>query len=401
MELTLTEIKSIIKYIIENNRTLQEKGEYPVSVNIQSEAGIGKSQSIRDLAKKIGYTFVQINTSNMTSPDELIGYPQREYYVCKDDECKWITSDLIDIFLKAGWDVTEETRMGYAIPAWLKELDPNGNNILLLDDWTRSTGPVIQALYEVIYRQEYISWKLPINTTIILTSNPDSGSYLVASIDEAAATRMITFDIKFDKASWANWAEEKGIDGKAINFMLYYGDELMDRSKTKEAKINARSFTMFANIISGIKDWSKPENLALILQIASGCFLDKDDIVGGLFTTFIANKLDKLLSPEDLVTKDWSYVKGVLENQLYDEDKYRADIASIITTRFINYSMIYFSKSGAKTDLITDRIINLIENDKLLLSEDLIFSLVKTLNKKYPGRCNKLLLNPKLAKKLI
>lgn len=401
MELTLSEVKPIIKYIIENNKILQEKGEYPISVNLQSEAGIGKSQSIRDLAKEIGYTFVQINTSNMTSPDELIGYPQREYYVCKDDECKWITSDLIDIFLKAGWNVTEETRMGYAIPAWLKELNPNGKNILLVDDWTRSTGPVIQALYEVIYRQEYISWKLPINTTVILTSNPDSGSYLVASIDEAAATRMITFNVKFSKECWAKWAEEKDIDGKAINFMLCYGDELMDRSKTKEAKINARSFTMFANIISGIKDWSTSENLALILQIASGCFLDEDDIVGGLFTTFIANKLDKLLSPEDLVTKDWSYVKGVLEKQLYDGDQYRADIASVVTTRFVNYSIIYFSKSGSKTDLITNRIINLVENEKLLLTEDLIFSLVKTLNKKYPGRCNKLLLNPKLAKKLI
>ncbi|MEG0773610.1 hypothetical protein [Clostridium sp.] len=158
---------------------------------------------------------------------------------------------------------------------------------------------------------------------------------------------------------------------------------------------------MFANIISGIKDWSNPKNLVRILQISSGCFLDDDDIVGGLFTTFIANKLDKLLSPEDLIHKDWKYVSTTLETQLYDNNKYRADIASVITTRFINYSIAYFEKEGAKTDLVTNRIINIIDNDKLLLSEDLIFSLVKTLNKKYPGRCNKLLLNPKIVKKLI
>lgn len=401
MKLTLDEIKPILKYIINNNKKLQEKGEYPVSINIQSEAGIGKSQSIRDLAKELGYTFVQVNTSNMTSPDELIGYPQREYYVCKDDSCKWITSDLIDIFLKAGYEITEETRMGYAIPAWLKELNPNGNNILLIDDWTRSTNPVIQALYEIIYRQEYISWKLPVNTQICLTSNPDSGDYLVASIDEAAATRMVTFNLEFSKDCWAKWAEQKQIDGKAINFMLYYGDELMDRSKAKEAKINPRSYTMFANIISGIDDWSSPQNLAFILQIASGCFLDEDDIVGGLFTTFIANKLDKLLSPEDLIEKDWEYVRRVLVNQLYDGDHYRADIGAVITTRFINYSLNYLSKSGAKTDTITNRLLNIIENDKVLLTEDLLFSLIKTLNNKYPGKCNKLLLNPKVAKKLI
>lgn len=41
MELTLKEVKPIIKYIIENNKTLQEKGKVPVAINLQGEAGIG------------------------------------------------------------------------------------------------------------------------------------------------------------------------------------------------------------------------------------------------------------------------------------------------------------------------------------------------------------------------
>ena len=177
--------------------------------------------------------------------------------------------------------------------------------------------------------------------------------------------------------------------------------ELMDRSITKEAKVNARNYTMFANIISGIPDWSDPKNLALILQIAAGCFLDEDGIVGGMFTTFIANKLDKLLSPEDLIHKDWAYVKGVLEKQLYDDDNYRADIASIVTTRFVNYSLKHLEQKGNSIDPISDRILKIVDNDKQLLSEDLLFNLIKTLNKKFPGRCNKLILNPKIAKRLM
>jgi hypothetical protein len=183
--------------------------------------------------------------------------------------------------------------------------------------------------------------------------------------------------------------------------MLLYGDELIDRSKARQSKINARNYTMFINTISSIDDWSKPENLAFILQIASGCFLDEDDIVGGLFTTFIANKLDKLPSPEDLINKDWNDIKKTLESKLYDKDKYRADVASVITTRFINYSLLYLSQSGSKIDIIIDRILKIVNNEKLLLTEDLIFSLIKTLNKYYPGKCSKLLLNPKVAKKLI
>lgn len=408
MELTLEEVKPIIKYIINNNKELQHVGQLPIAINVCGEAGIGKTSVIEQIAKEIDANFVKLNLSQISEPSDLVGWPIKEHYICRkfpdhpeDDECKWITAELIEAYSKAGWEITEDTRMGYAVPAWLKGLDESRPTIFLLDDFSRATPAILQAVMEITCRQEYISWRLPANSSVILSTNPDNGDYSVSSFDEAQATRFITFNVKFAADGWAKWAEFQHIDGRAINFLLTYHHELMDKSVSKQSKINARNYTMFANIISGIKDWSKPENLALILQIASGCFLDEDDIVGGLFTTFIANKLDKLLSPEDLVTKDWGYVKNVLENQLYDGDKYRADIASIITIRFVNYSMVYFSKSRAKTDLVTDRIINLVENDKLLLTEDLIFSLVKTLNKKYPGRCNKLLLNPKLAKKLI
>lgn len=414
MELTLAEVKPIIKYIINNNKELQEKGQLPIAVNICGEAGIGKTSIIEQIAQEINANFVKLNLSQISEPSDLVGWPIKEHYVCRtipDDpnnpdglvnsECRWITAELIEAYAKAGWEITDETRMGYAIPVWLKGLDESRPTIFLLDDFSRATPAILQAVMEITCRQEYISWKLPPNSSVILSTNPDNGDYSVSSFDEAQATRFVTFNVKFAADGWAKWAEYQNIDGRAINFLLAYHHELMDKSVSKQSKINARNFTMFSNIISGIKDWSKPENLALILQIASGCFLDEDDIVGGLFTTFIANKLDKLLSPEDLIHKDWNYVKGVLEKQLYDGDKYRADIASVVTTRFVNYSLMYFSKTGSKTDLITDRIINLIENEKLLLTEDLIFSLVKTLNKKYPGRCNKLLLNPKLAKKLI
>lgn len=52
-------------------------------------------------------------------------------------------------------------------------------------------------------------------------------------------------------------------------------------------------------------------------------------------------------------------------------------------------------------DIVVDRILKFIDNEKTLLTEDLIFTLVKTLNKKYPTRCNKLLLNPKIVTKLM
>lgn len=264
-----------------------------------------------------------------------------------------------------------------------------------------ATPAILQACMQIVYEQKYISWELPVGTTIILTTNPDNSSYNVSGQDEAQATRYITFNVKFDSKAWAEWAEYSNLDGRAINFLLSYGNELMDRSVTKVSKVNARNYTMFANIISGIDDWSKHENLALILQIASGCFLDEENIVGGLFAAFIANKLDKLPTPEDLIHKDWKSIKNKLEDILYDNNKYRADIASVITTRFINYSLICLTQKEFKFDIVVDRIIEIVESDKLLLSDDLLFSMIRTLNKKFPGKCHKLLLNAKIVKKLL
>ena len=401
MELTLGEAKPIIKYIIKNNKKLQERGQYPVAINIEGIAGIGKTSLIDTIAKELDYNYIFLSLSNLAEPSDLVGYPIKEHYVCKDDECTWIPSELLESYAKAGWNLTDETRMGYAIPSWLKGLDPNKGTIMLLDDFTRSTPAILACTMEVINRQQYISWKLPKNTTVLLSSNPDSGLFSVASLDSAQKSRYINLKVKFDINAWAAWAEEKQIDSRAINFLLQYHRELMDSSKTGEAKVNARNYTMFANTISGIPDWGKSESLAFILQIASGCFLgDDDDIVGSLFTTFIHNKLDKLMSPEDMVHNDWAYVKSKLLEQLYDGEQYRADIASILTTRFINYSMLWFSKSG-KSDVIVNRIIEIVENDKMLLSEDLIFSMCKTLVKNYPVQSNKLLLNKTLIKKII
>lgn len=181
--------------------------------------------------------------------------------------------------------------------------------------------------------------------------------------------------------------------------MLLYHHELMNR-KQGHSKVNARNYTMFANIIAGIPNWNTTESQALILQIASGCFLDDDDIVGGLFTQFVSNKLDRLIAPEELVLGNWETVKRKLLDQLYDDDNYRADIAHVITTRFINFSSKWLEdKKDIKT--IIDRILEIIDSDKQLLSEDLLFSLVKTLNKEYPRQCSKMILNPKIAKKLM
>ena len=259
---------------------------------------------------------------------------------------------------------------------------------------------------ELINTGKYVSWNLPKYTSIVLTTNPDNSEYSVSSLDPAQKSRFCSFSIKFDIQNFAEWAEQYGMSNSAINFALYYNYELFDPNNPNHlTTINPRSFTTFTNVISGIKDWSKPDNLALILNISKGCFHDPDNIVGGLFTSFIANKLDQLVSPEDMLFMDWDKVSPKIKECVYDSDgRYHPEIAAILHTRLLNHSLVHLGKTGSKTQPVIDRLCELAEQSKetdKYFSEDLLFSMIKTLIAKTNGRLNKMLFNPAIRSKIV
>lgn len=208
--------------------------------------------------------------------------------------------------------------------------------------------------------------------------------------------RFINFNLKLDIYDWAEWAEFSQVDSRCINFCLNYGEELF-RKHNGIQTINPRAYTTFCKAISGVKDWEDADSLALILNISKGCFLnDEDNLVGTMFTTFVSQKLDKLVSPEDMLKQKWETVENRIHDCVYDGDKFRPEIASILTTRLLNYIMYYFSQKGSKESLVQDRLLEIVNNKRKLFSEDLLFHAIKTIIAKYPARTNKLILNPQI-----
>ena len=395
--ITIGEFKDIFKYLIKNNFKLMEKGTAPISVCAEGSCGIGKTKVIEGLAEELGMTYVKLTLSELEEVGDLCGMPLKEYEVTFDDcpGCpKWVAVDILNNIHKS-FDFTGRSRMSYATPAWLpREENPNGI-LLNIDDFTRANNLFQQALMELINTGKYGTWELPSKTVIALTSNPDDGSFNVTSLDPAQRSRFINFPVRFEISEWAEWAEGAELEGRGINFALSYADELF-KDEQSDATINARSYTMFINAISGIEDWSKPESLALILNIAKGCFNDPDNIVGNLFTTFIANKLDKLISPEDMLFGKWETIAPKIEKCVYDGDDYKPSVASILQTRLLNKSIDYFSKPGGKTDVVLNRILEIIDAKKMLFGEDFLFNIIKTLSTKFPARFNKAMLNGRI-----
>ncbi len=228
--------------------------------------------------------------------------------------------------------------------------------------------PVLQATNEIVDRQEYLSWSLPKGSSVILTSNPDSGDYLVSATDSAMDTRKLKFGMKFDVDSWTLWAEKYGVDSRCQNFILKYpevvdgiGDK-NDAKGNKLAKGNIRIWTKYFDALSGIPDFTK--ELGLVMNLGSGS-IPPEHII--FFTTFIKEGLDRIKSPKEIldcsIEKALEHIKDVT---IKDGSK-RQDISAIITKRLLNFAL---TKPSEFTAPMVEKYAEILESG--LLSQDLV-----------------------------
>lgn len=417
VNLNIDDLRGFMGHIIKNNRFLQDQGKLPVAIEVLGESGIGKTSTVKQIAEEHGLDFVKLNLAQIEELGDLVGFPVREFQMYKEKVVslngksdavnygaktaaskdvaqlaknssvtkkigQWVSELAVSDYLNNGYKMTGKNRMSYAAPEWISDKKKGG--ILLLDDWNRADVRFIQAVMELIDRQTYISWSLPEDWHIVLTANPDTGDYMVNSIDAAQKTRYITANLQFDVNVWARWAEEAGIDTRCINFMLLH-PELV----TQET--NARAITTFFNSISSFESFE--DNLSYIQMIGEGSVGEE---FASMFTVFINNKLDKLVTPKDLLTHDnEQYILGELTGCVGKDDNYRADIASTLATRLANFAVVY-SKDNTISQKITDRLETLCTKE--YFTNDLKYLVVRTIFNGNKQKFNKLMMKPEIIK---
>ena len=382
VSLNIDEAKSILSHIVTNNRYLQENNKLPVAVEVIGDSGIGKTSMVLQVAKELNLNLVKLNLAQIEELGDLVGFPIRQFEVCQEDKCLWIDGHAVEEYTKLGYKFTGQNRMSYCPPEWIAGKTSGG--FLLLDDWNRADIRFIQAVMELIDRQTYISWSLPKDWHILLTANPDDGEYLVNSIDTAQKTRFISVNLKFDMKCWGVWAENNQVDGRCINFLLKH-PELVSTS------VNSRSITTFFNSISSLESFET--NLPLIQMIGEGSVGTEFTT---LFTMFINNRLDKMMSPEDMIHHEKEdYVLNTLKGIIGKEKKYRAELASILSTRLVNYSL-YYSKENKISKQFIDRLALLMNEE--LFAVDLKYNIVKSIYNGNQSSFKLLMLNKTLLK---
>lgn len=388
VNLNIDELHDFVGHIITNNRHLQSQGKKPVAIEVVGESGIGKTTSIMDMTQKHGLDFVKLNLAQIEELGDLVGFPIKQFQMWTEKEGKkigkWVDEVAVDAQHKLGFQTTGKSRMSYSAPEWIA--DKKAGGVLLLDDWNRADSRFIQACMELVDRQTYISWTLPKDWHIILTANPDNGDYMVNTTDPAQKTRYITANLKFDVDVWARWAEENSMDTRCINFLLMH-PELV----TQET--NARSISTFFNSISSIKQFE--DELPLIQMIGEGSVGNE---FASMFTTFINNKLDKLVTPREIVHGDEKVVMPQLRECIGSGDSYRADIASLLATRIANFS-VAFSKTDTVNPKMQQRLITLCTSS--YFTDDLKYLVVRTIFNGNKSKFNQMMMNPAIIKMTI
>jgi hypothetical protein len=384
VQLNIDELKAFLGHMVKNNQFIQAQGKVPVAVNIEGDAGLGKTSSLMQLAKEMNMAVIKLNLSQIEELGDLVGFPFKEFEVeNKDGAKKWVQETLLETYVKGGFRPTSQSRMSHAAPEWIQGQQEGG--FLILDDYTRADQRFMQATMELIDRQEYISWKLPKNWHIVLTTNPDNGDYNVTSLDIAQKTRFISTEVKFDASVWARWAESVGIDGRCINFLLM-NPEVVTTS------VNPRAITTFFNSISSIAKFE--DELPVIQMIGEGSVGPE---VSSLFTMFINNQMDKIIPPHEVLTNtNESYVIGALNSVIGAGDNFRADISSVMATRIINYCLVHAQEKSVP-DAMVNRMIRLL-TDCDSFSDDLKYFMVKEIVNGNKTKWQKLMMNSSVVK---
>jgi hypothetical protein len=112
---------------------------------------------------------------------------------------------------------------------------------------------------------------------------------------------------------------------------------------------------------------------------------------------FINNKLDKMISPQNIFEQDEKYVLSTLKSLVSKDTNYRADIASTLGTRISNYLEV-FSKSNKIEREIIDRLGKVVTDG--IFETDVCYQMIKSIYNSNPNKFSLLMLNKDLVKYL-
>jgi hypothetical protein len=336
-KVTTFELETFLGHVFERNDECEKAGLGKTPVCVWGMHGIGKTESIMQVATRMGYKFGYLAPAQFEEMGDLVGMPR----------------------------IDESGKTVFATPEWVPREE--GPGILLLDDANRADQRILRGLMQLLQRYELVSWKLPPRWQIVLTANPDGGDYAVTPMDAAMLTRMLHVTLEFNVKAWARWADSADVDPRGIDFVLAYPEVIGGERTTP------RSLVQLFKLIGKIPDLGKEE--ALVSALAHST-LDRE--AAAAFMGFVRAGLSKLITPAEILAAT-DFQKNVEKRiaTLIDGKTKRVDILNVVCTRLAHHLAARKAALSAKElgNLKSFLTLELIPADmRLVLAKELVAS---------------------------
>lgn len=211
-------------------------------------AGIGKSQSIHQLAKQIEVlTGKKTNVIDIRlllfSPVDLRGIPVADE---RKAFCNWLKPQIFN--LSSSNDVV---------------------NILFLDELTAAPISVQAAAYQICLDKKIDTFEFPNNTIVIGAGNRTTDKSVSYSMPKALCNRFMHFEIIPEYASWKEWAISNDIDQRILAFISFSLDSLCTEPDTTDTAFPTPRSWEYVNTI--LKQTQKtPQGIINLIGAAIG-----------------------------------------------------------------------------------------------------------------------------------
>lgn len=250
------------------------------SVMLWGAPGVGKSQSVREIAKKIEEdTGKKVNVTDVRlllfNPIDLRGIPT------------------------ANADKT--------LAVWLKpkifQMDESNDavNILFLDEISACPQSVQAAAYQITLDRVIGEHKLPDNCIVIAAGNRVSDKSVASRMPRALANRLMHIEVAIDFDSWHEWANEKKLNDMVIKFLENNQKYLMRYLPESDdvAYATPRTWEMVSNVMNNVQ----------------GGLVNKEALVSGLIGKDVALEFFKFM----LVNMNVPSVRDIFNGEIkYD-----------------------------------------------------------------------------------
>ena len=217
------------------------------SVMLWGPPGVGKSQGVKQIAKKISEeTRKSVRVTDVRlllfNPVDLRGIPT------------------------ANSDKT--------LAVWLKpqifQMDSSDDviNILFLDEISAASQSVQAAAYQITLDRTVGEHKLPENCIVIAAGNRVTDRSVAFNMPKALANRLCHIDISTDEIAWHSWAVKSGVNKLVLGFLEANPDALMRFSPSNEGHAfpTPRSWEMVSNILNNVS-----QSISEVFPLIVGC----------------------------------------------------------------------------------------------------------------------------------